>query len=163
MAFQPSKIKRHMPREKGTLNLNSMMDMMTIILLFLIKSMSSSGAMVRPSQYLELPEGVRKVEPEKKLAILISPKGVLEDMQTTPRVISDAAELDNNANVILPGLEAFLNNQKAFDEKAGIPFNGIVTIQCDKAVPYDWLLKVINTCGQSEYDVIDFVILKKSS
>ncbi|MCF7810175.1 biopolymer transporter ExbD [bacterium] len=161
MAYAPS--SKYKKKEKAALTLNSMMDMMTIILLFLIKSMSTSGAMVRPSQYLELPEGARKVEPEKKLAILISPNGVMEDMESTPRVISPANELDNASNVILPGLEAFLTNQKAFDEKAGIPFNGIVTIQCDKSVPYDWLLKVINTCGQSEYDVIDFVILKQSS
>jgi biopolymer transport protein ExbD len=161
MAFAPS--KKSKKREQSGLSLNSMMDMMTIILLFLIKSMSSSGAMVRPSQYLELPEGVRKVEPEKKLAILIAPNGVMEDMETTPRVISDATELDDKTSAILPGLEAFLTNQKEFDVKAGIPFNGIVTIQCDKTIPYDWLLKVINTCGQSEYDVIDFVILKKSS
>ncbi|NQU06163.1 MAG: biopolymer transporter ExbD, partial [Calditrichaeota bacterium] len=138
-------------------------DMMTIILLFLIKSMSTSGAMVRPSQYLELPVGVREVEPEKALSLLISSDGVLEDMEANPNILSSIAELDNDAEMVLPGLEAFLLNQKDFEEKAGIPFKGTVTIQCDKSIPYDWLLKVINTCGQSEYDVMDFIILKKTN
>ncbi len=125
--------------------------------------MSTSGAMVRPSQFIELPQGVREVEPEKALSLLISKDGVMEDMEAEPRILSSVAELDDDANGgILPSLEAFLTNQKDFEEKAGIPFKGTVTIQCDKSTSYDWLLKVINTCGQSEYDVIDFIILKKT-
>lgn len=162
MAFAPSKAKSR-KKEQGSLSLNSMMDMMTIILLFLIKTMSTSGAMVRPSPYLELPEGAREAEPQKALALLLSPSGVLEDMETNPRVLSDPSELSDDSTPISPSLEAFLIEQKGFGEKAGIPFNGTVTIQCDKTTPYDWLLKVINTCGQSEYDVIDFIILKKES
>lgn len=161
MAFAPSKAKTR-KKEEGSLSLNSMMDMMTIILLFLIKTMSTSGAMVRPSQYLELPEGIREVEPQKALALLVSPAGVLEDMESNPRVLSDPTELDDDS-MILPGLESFLLDQKEFGLKAGIPFKGIVTIQCDKSVSYDWLLKVINTCVQTEYDVMDFIILKKTS
>ena len=107
MAYAPSKAKS-LKKEEAGLSLNSMMDMMTIILLFLIKSMSTSGAMVRPSQFLELPEGVRTVEPEKALSLLISTDGVLEDMEAEPRILSSAAELDNEANMVLPGLEAFL-------------------------------------------------------
>jgi hypothetical protein len=44
MAFKPS-TKRKKRNMEGGLNMNSMMDMVTIILLFLLKSYSTSGAL----------------------------------------------------------------------------------------------------------------------
>lgn len=166
MAFAPSKSKRNRRKDLGKLNLASMMDMMTIILLFLLKTFSAGGALLRPSPYLELPKAERDMEPKKAVAILIlssnseMPPGVYEDMEKDPRVLSRADELDNPDVVILPALEAFLNEHREFAEKVGKTFKGEVTIQCDKEVRYDWLLKVINTCGQSEYSTIDFVVIK---
>jgi biopolymer transport protein ExbD len=160
MAFAPSKGKKNKKKEEAGLSLNSMMDMMTIILLFLLKSMSTSGALIRPSPYLELPKAERIMEPKKAVAILITADGVLEDMESDPRVLSARAEIDDPENVILPGLEGFLNENREFVLKTGRPFKGEITIQCDKGVTYDWLLKVINTCGQTEFATIDFVVIK---
>ena len=42
MAFKPSSAKKNSRSDDGALNMNSMMDMMTIILLFLLKSFSTS-------------------------------------------------------------------------------------------------------------------------
>lgn len=162
MAFAPSKGKKNRRKEKGGLSLNSMMDMMTIILLFLLKSMSSSGALIRPSPHLELPSSVQEMEPKKAVAILVTHEGVREDMEGgNPRFISQRNEFENPDNVILPNLETFLIKSKELIESTGRPFKGEITIQCDKSITYSWLLKVINTCGQAEFAIIDFVVLKK--
>lgn len=161
MAFPPSKSARHRRKEKGELMLTSMMDMMTIILLFLLKTMGSAGALLRPSPYVELPKAQREREPQKSLSILIREDAVLEDMEKNPRVIVPQEELENPNNVILPSLENFLNDHKEFTQRLGKVFKGEVTIQCDKDVTYDKLLKVINTCGQSEYGTLNFVVLKE--
>ena len=51
MAFIPSRSKRHTTDSGDVkLNLNSMMDMFTIILLFLLKVYSTDGQMVQPSE-----------------------------------------------------------------------------------------------------------------
>ncbi|MBM3328532.1 MAG: hypothetical protein FJY67_03540 [Calditrichaeota bacterium] len=169
MAFAPSKSGKHRRKEKGELLLNSMMDMMTIILLFLLKTMGSSGALLRPSPYVSLPEAQREKEPEKGLGILITGMGVFEDVEAKrdaagnllpPRQISDTEEMSDPANVVVPSLEDFLREHKDFTLRLGKPFKGEITVQCDKEVTYDWLLKVINTCGQTEYASIDFVVLK---
>jgi len=160
MAFAPSKGKKHRRKEKEELMLNSMMDMMTIILLFLLKTMGSSGALLRPSPFVTLPTAAREREPEKTIAILVTPQGIFEDMERNPNVLSQPDELSDPENVVLSGLETFLVDQKQLTERLGKPFKGQVTVQCDKEVTYDWLLKVINTCGQAEYGTIDFVVLK---
>lgn len=163
MAFAPSKGKKNRRKEEAGLSLNSMMDMMTIILLFLLKSMSTSGALIQQSPFLELPTAEREMEPKKAVAILVTPDGVLEDMEIDPRMLSDRAEMDNPEGVVLPGLAGFLNENREFVLKTGRLFRGEITIQCDKNVTYDWLLKVINTCGQTEFATIDFVIIKEST
>lgn len=163
MAFQPSKGKRYgeARKKKTELNLGSMMDMMTIILLFLIKSYSATGGLIQPSKHLDLPQSQRDMRPKKVVAILVTKQhGVLEDIEEEIRQLSPAEELLDDANVILPGLADYLDGKREFFEKTGQPFKGEITIQCDKEIPYNWLLKVINTCGQTEFSVIDFVVKK---
>jgi len=161
MAFPPSKGKKNRRKEKEGLTLNSMMDMMTIILLFLLKSFSTSGALIQPSPLLELPSANRDLDPKKAIAILVTRDGILEDMEgKQPRVLATMDEMANADLVVLPNLEAFLVESKEFKAKVGIQFKGEITVQCDKDVPYEWLLKVINTCGQAEYGTIDFVVKK---
>ena len=166
MAFAPSKSKKNPQKEAEGPKLTSMMDMMTIILLFLLKSMSTSGALIQPSEFLNLPTAERDIKPKKAVSLLVisnpqqgAPPGVLEDMESNPRVLSRIDELESDM-MILPALEGYLLEHKEFQINAGVPFKGEVTIQCDRSVPYDWLLKVINTCGQTEYSTIDFVVIQ---
>jgi len=161
--FAPSKLKDKRRMEKGGLTMNSMMDMMTIILLFLLKSMSTSGALISPSPLLELPRSEQDMEPKKAIAILVTADGVREDMEDeNPRFISGIDEMSDPNEINLPGLEKFLLDNKKLIESQRRKFKGEITIQCDKNISYDWLLKVINTCGQSEYATIDFVVIKET-
>ncbi len=166
MAFAPSKGKKYADSRKGAgkMQLSSMMDMMTIILLFLIKSYSATGALVQPSQHLELPSAKRDMEPKKVVAILVSTNyGVLEDIEEEIRSLSPPDEINSESNAILPGLSAYLAEKRDFRISNNLDFKGEVTVQCGMDVPYNWLLKVINTCGQNEFTVIDFVVKKIES
>ncbi len=166
MAFAPSKGKNYGKSRQGPqkLQLSSMMDMMTIILLFLIKSYSATGALVQPSQHLELPSAMRDMEIKKDVGILVSTSyGVLEDIEEEIRPLSPPQEMEDNDNAILPGLDAYLTEKRDFRVDNNLDFKGEITVQCGNDVPYDWLLKVINTCGQNEFTVIDFVVKKIES
>jgi len=170
MAFAPSKGKKYGQSREGSaeIKLTSMMDMFTIILLFLIKSYSVSGGLIQPTQYFELPVASRDTDPRKVTAILVANNtetgilGVLEDIEGEVRYLSPVADLDNPDVVVLDGLRNFLDERREQDIAVGKPFKGEVTIQCDKTVPYRWLLKVINTCGQSEYGYLEFVVKKQT-
>lgn len=167
MAFAPTKGKKHLRQSKEVLSLTSMMDMMTIILLFLLKSFATSGALLRPSPFVTLPAAAREIEPKKEMVILINPsagviKGEIADTElTSDDILSGPDELGSADNVILPGLQDYLINQRELAKRLPTGFSGKITIQCDSAITYDWLLKVINTCGQEEFNTLDFVIYKK--
>jgi len=170
MAFAPTKGKKYgRAREGGMeIKLTSMMDMFTIILLFLIKSYSVSGGLVQPTKYFELPLSARDKDPKKVTSILVANngesgvKGVLEDVEGEVRYLTTAAELNDPNVVVLDGLKNYLDERKKQDEAVGKRFLGEITIQCDKTVPYKWLLKVINTCGQSEYGYLEFVVKRQT-
>ncbi len=163
MAFAPSKGKKNRRKEEAGLSLNSMMDMMTIILLFLLKTFSTSGALIQPSPLVELPYASREMEPKKAVSILVTNQGVFEDKEGSQNLLANSDEFANTDIVILPNLEAYLNEARQLKEDVGMQFKGEVTVQCDKMIPYEWLLKVINTCGQAEYGTIDFVVKKEET
>ena len=62
MAFAPSKGKKHQGEAGGggkmDLNMTSLIDMFTCLLAFLLKSFSAEGALVTPSEGLELPKSI---------------------------------------------------------------------------------------------------------
>lgn len=150
MAFIPSRRKKHNTFRKEDLNLTSMMDMMTIILLFLLKTYSTTGMIITPSKDLTLPTSLSKEAPRKDLNVSITRENILVGDQ----LIVPISDVDPNSAIIEP-LYAVLKEKsetaKEDEEKYGIPFNHEVIIQGDENTPFDLLVKVLYTCGKTEY------------
>jgi biopolymer transport protein ExbD len=151
MAFKPSAAKKHANEGEASLNMNSMMDMMTIILLFLLKSFSTGGALVTPSKDLALPESTRSQKPKKEVTVAITKTG---DIVLNDEHIADINSLKEPGNLIGP-LASRLREiaQEAKDNEAnyGIPFSHVILIQGDQMLPYEYFSKVLYTCGDSEF------------
>ena len=98
MAFKPSASKKHNTLQSGTLNMNSMMDMMTIILLFLLKSYSTEGALASQSESLALPVSSRTQKPKKEVNVSIASDVILvNELPLMP-----TQDIDPNEIAILP-------------------------------------------------------------
>ena len=77
--------------EINFLNITAMMDMMTIILVFLLKSMSASNASVPESTDLKMPTSVLTTEASQEgLAILVSKTNIVVDGNPVCPVPADA-------------------------------------------------------------------------
>src|SRR3984957_246721 len=75
--------KRALEPEINFLNITAMLDMMTIILVFLLKSMAASSASIPQSDDLAMPKSVLTTEASQEgLAVLISKTAIVVD--TTP-------------------------------------------------------------------------------
>ncbi len=167
MAFVPSKIKKHKSEMEVSLNLTSMMDMFTIILVFLIKNYSTEGALITPSDYLHLPFSQIQKAPEKGLDVVVS-KQVL--MVNNEPVAPMADVVTNNPAIVEQGvikplrekLLYYSSQSKKMEVDYGIKFSGKVTIQGDKDLPYSELVKVIRTCGLADYPNLRLVVYRKT-
>ena len=150
MAFQPSKSKRHDTKIQGTLNMNSMMDMMTIILLFLLKSYSTQGALASQSESLKLPVSDRTEKPKKELNVSIATDVIL--VNEIP--LMSTRDIDKD-QFMIPLLEAklieYANKEKQLEIETGKEFTNEVIIQGDKSISFETLFKVMYTCSKSEF------------
>jgi len=169
MAFIPSKIKKHNTRVgKASLNLTSMMDMFTIILVFLLKTYSTEGQLISPSEHLELPKSTVQKAPEVALdvvvtrkEILVNDKPVLVEPRDDPYILV-GDEFDKVITPLYNRLLTYSKEAKKMEELYGTEFTGKVTIQGDYRLPFKLLVKIMYTCGQAEYGNMRLVVYKKT-
>lgn len=168
MAFIPSKIKKHKTRDAEVkLNLTSMMDMFTIILVFLLKTYSTEGQLITPSEFLTLPSSTIESKPEVALDIVVSRQVILVNREKVA-AMDDVA--GNNPAVIENGiikplrekLRFFSTQAKKMEVDYGVKFSGKVVIQGDKELPYVDLVKVMRTCGISDYPNMRLLVYREA-
>lgn len=152
MAFIPSRRKKHLRFQKNDLNLTSMMDMMTIILLFLLKTYSTTGQILTPSEDLKLPYSLSQETPKKELTVSVT----RHDIMVGPDVLMKIQDLDKtNENLISPlfaRLKSLAEEARKDEIQFGKPFTHEIIIEADENTPFRILVKVLYTCGQSEYN-----------
>jgi biopolymer transport protein ExbD len=150
MAFKPSKSKKHKTVEKGELNMNSMMDMMTIILLFLLKSYSVEGALIKQSENLRLPESMREEKPKKELNVAVSQNIILVNDEP----LMPVSEINPDEYLIAPlaqKLMEYAEKEKELEIEVGKEFTNRVIIQGDRKITFDVLFKIMYTCSKSDF------------
>jgi biopolymer transport protein ExbD len=150
MAFKPSQSKKHKNVEKGELNMNSMMDMMTIILLFLLKSYSVEGSLVKQSENLRLPESMRDEKPKKELNVAVSQNVILVNDEP----IMPVSQIDQDEMLIGPlaqKLVEYAEQEKQMEIEVAKEFTHQVIIQGDRKITFDILFKIMYTCSKSEF------------
>src|SRR5512142_3362999 len=87
--------RRALEPEINFLNITAMMDMMTIILVFLLKSLSASTASLPQSQDLQLPKSILTTEPASEpegLPVLVSKSQIIVGESVVAPVPPDAAQ-----------------------------------------------------------------------
>lgn len=166
MAFIPSRIKKHNTSTgEAKLNLTSMMDMFTIILLFLLKTYSTEGQLISPSTQLTLPKSTIQQLPEVGLDLIISKQVIMVNHEVVARLedVKNDAPGVVEQGVILPlqeRLQYYATQAKKMESEYGIKFSGKVTIQGDKDLNYRELVKVMRTCGLSDHPNMRLVVYR---
>lgn len=162
MAFIPSRIKKHdTTYGEVKVQLTSMMDMFTIILVFLLMAYSTEGQLITPSDDITLPVSTVEKNPEIGLDLVVSREWIMVNQDPIIRV----KEVIDTKNFIIKPLQEKLHlyarEAKRMEELYGSKFSGKVTIQGDRSIPYKLLVKVMATCGKSDYPNMRFVVYKK--
>ena len=149
------------------LNITAMMDLMTIILVFLIKSFSASSITVTASEDVRPPMSTARATPKDTIAITVTPKSIMVGDKKRVDLTNAAVKgSDLQGKLILP-LDAALKKEveklKYIAERnPSSPFNREVSIIGDKRVSYDLLSSVLYTAGQNELENFRFIILQKN-
>ena len=145
-----------------SLKLTSLIDMFTLILVFLLKSFSAEGEIMTLSDDLQLPESTSRKKPVVASIVAINQEYILldgEQVVSTSRVFSLAADAK------IPELRDALQTRKTIAEGLGqvteqMDFSGKINIQADKQIPYIIIKKVMMTCGSVGYNDMMLAVME---
>lgn len=153
----------HTKRGTFTLRLTSMIDMFTILLVFLLKSYSADGQIMTVAQDLRLPESTSQKKPAVMSVIALTTEWLLVD----GRPIERLDVIMNDDKILIEPLQAELQRLRALSEGIGElssqmqGFQGNIAIQGDKDITFDLLKRIMLTCGRVGYNNMNLAVLEK--
>jgi biopolymer transport protein ExbD len=164
------------PVEIREINLVAMMDMMTLILVFLLKSYSVSALSIPVGGEINVPKSTNMVAPAEAVKLTVTKAapdapGVIA-VDEDKIVLLDASKMaslnrDSQARrYLIPEL------QKALVKKAdgikqivqlnkSIQFDGKILVIADKDTPYWLITQVLYTAAESQFDKYNLVALRE--
>jgi biopolymer transport protein ExbD len=165
--------KRKVRAEAGEvteLNITAMMDMMTIILVFLLKSYQASTVNVTMTADLTVPQSTTQLNPQDNIGLTISMKEVLVGerrvIEIQNGIVPPAAKEGGKADsfyigAVYEALKKEVDKQKYIAQfNKAAPFTGRVNVVADKKIPYRTLMEVLYTAGQAELGEYKFMVMK---
>ncbi len=155
--------ERQAEGEIRELNIIAMMDMMTIILVFLLKSYSASSVSVTASEDVRPPISTTRATPKDTVAVTITPKNVLVGDKKVLELIGNAIPKGMlDGRLVRPLDQAF---KKEVDKLKYIASrNPAAPFTHDyRKIPYDLLLSVLYTAGHNELENYRFVVIQKDA
>jgi biopolymer transport protein ExbD len=154
-------------KAEGGLIITSLIDVFTILVVFLLKNFSAEGSLVSNAENLTLPyststKDVKEVNLQLAITsdmILVDDQPVVptEDVKNIPNEDPDPQCLK-----LKESLEAKHQMEEEMVKMGALnKFEGKVVIQIDKNIPFDWVYKVINTASKVGYTNIKLAITKR--
>ncbi len=159
-------LMRRVRRERKptvTLQLTSMIDMFTILLVFLLKSFSAEGQMVTVTRDLRLPESSSQQAPKVLSVIALTSEWVLVDGRPIVRLET----ITPQSPLIVQPLKEELLRLRAVSEGLGSlsadlkGFRGSIAVQGDREIPFEVLKRIMLTAGQVGYVNLHLAVLEK--
>jgi biopolymer transport protein ExbD len=155
-------------RHEYPLNITAMMDMMTIILVYLLKSYASAPDNIQPSDDMKLAQSTTRLKPEEAVPLAITKKGILVNDKTVVPVVAGkvpAQHKDGGKETaylippLLSVMKAEAEKQKTIAKwNKAKEFKGLVMVIGDRMVPYRLLTEVLYTVGQAEFGQYKFAV-----
>ena len=162
------RIKRQARASRGSpemkLNITSMMDMFTIILVFLIKNYSTEGAIFTPADNLTLPSSTVERVAREALSVKVSTNTIIVEnrMIIGPDLFGIVADQEDFLIEPLHDVLAeYAQRARELTEATDQQFSGRITIQADALTPYSILTRIMYTCGQAGYPDMNLFVYRQ--
>ena len=156
--------KFKMPGEDVTgLNLTAMMDMMTILLVFLVKSFSADPERIQVTDTLHPPSSTSKDEIIPAVNVTVTSDAIM--VEDVPVVRLSELSSSQQESAFIPALSDALSRRvdelKEMERLGGTPFDGAVLVVAHKDTSYDLLTTVLYTAGQAHFSQYRLLVMKE--
>lgn len=148
---------RRVASEITYLNIVAMMDMMTIILVFLLKSVSFSTGHVSGTDTLTLPYSTTDIQPLEAVKVIVSKNEIVVEDKKVAMITNSAVDpeyISERNGYLIPGLKTALDAQakrqiSLQNLRPDLKFQGNLTLLADKETPYHIIMQVLYSAGQA--------------
>jgi biopolymer transport protein ExbD len=151
------------------LNITPMMDMMTILLVFLLKQFSVQAAAASMAEGLQLPNSITETTRPMAVNVTVTQSSILVEGDAVAPVRAGAVDPSYkrdgaNGYYITPLVDVLTkhaNRLKKISMMGGSQFDGTAMVMVDKSIPYRLLTEVLYSAGQAEFKNYHLVVIKK--
>jgi biopolymer transport protein ExbD len=149
---------------KGSLTMTSLMDILTTLLFFLLKSFVADGGPGIPPPEVTLPESSSLEQPEVSLVIAVSEETILLGDQPVARTADAIARVGIYIQELGKSLDEAWNQMEDLARRKGTEdeLGAKITIQGDREIEFQLLQKVMFTCNQHGFDQIALAVVQGS-
>lgn len=152
------------------IQVTSMVDMFVILLVFLLKSYSTSPVNITPNESLTLPVSSSTQPPAEVLKLVVSKQGVFVDDKKVLDLKDgalDVKDVDASDTQFIRALYSELNEQARKSRKIAsvnetVEFDGKVLMQAERSLPYDLLRKIMYTSMMAGYSEVKIAVLSRN-
>ncbi len=145
----------------GALNLTSLMDVFTILVLYLLVN-QSSVEVVEPPKDIKLPDSVVEAKPRQTVVMMVSEQQIL--IQGEP--VASYVDVLNSAGGVVEPIRATLTRLRGniigLNTKA-IAKGNEITIMAHRTVPFKVLKTLMSSCTSAGYSNISLAVIQKAT
>jgi biopolymer transport protein ExbD len=157
------KRKFHLPGDDvNGLNLTAMMDMMTILLVFLLKSYATEPDKFQVNDQLRPPTSTIEETMDPAIMMVVTSEEILVDDERVVAVREVNTTGTGQQLAITPVFEALsrrVDHLKKLESLGGAPFDGKLLIVAHEGTPYALISAVLYTAGQAQLSRFRLVVM----
>jgi biopolymer transport protein ExbD len=157
------------PETIRDLNITPMMDMMTIILVFLLKTFATTSLTITFDGNMKVPSSFSQLTPREAVNVTVSRNVVLVEGEAVAPI--NAGKIDptlkrdgENGYYITPlvgVLEKYARKERRVAELMGQVWDQQLMVVADEHTPYRLITEILYSCGQAGYQNYRLLVLKK--
>lgn len=155
------RMTRAQRNKAGALNLTSLMDVFTILVLYLLVN-QSAVEIVEPPKDVKLPDSVVESKPRQTVVLMVSEDVV--SIQGEPIATIEDIKA-NKTGVIVPVRDALKKVKENIigDTTEAVAKSKEVTIMAHRTVPFEVLRTLMSSCTSAGYTKISLAVNQKAS
>lgn len=149
------------------IDITSLLDILTILLVFLLQSYNSSGVIINVPKGIELPRSASESLNNFGVNIQVSKSQIWVDDKS---IIADPSDqkFDEGGKRLVPLFDELVRIKETIKQSEKLSpsakkFSGIANLVVDKSIKYDYLKRVMYTCAAAGFKEFKFVVLTQGN
>lgn len=149
------------------IDITSLLDILTILLVFLLQSYNSSGTQINVPKDIDLPKSASESLNSFGVNVQVSKTQIwVDDTEVVNTENTNAAQIyDEGGRRIVPLFDQLVKIKNTVQQTAklgpegGEKFTGTANLIVDKSLKYNYLKRIMYTCAAAGYKEFKFVVL----